>query len=133
MIKAQSCAARAEKCTHSVLIDLWYLTGMTSMPVLMKAPNLSTMALLCSQTFPCARGIQSKPGLMCRDACNIHGGLPSALQKYFGYKVFQPAAGQETAVFSILHGHDTYVRIVQARAFVCSFQHLPTVTEHVPS
>lgn len=78
------------------------------------------MALLCRQTCPYARGTPSKPGLVCRDVCEIHGRLPSALQKYFGYQSFRP--GQETAVLSVLHGHDTYVRMATGSGkSICMF------------
>lgn len=52
--------------------------------------------------------------------CEVHGRLQLALQKYFGYQSFRP--GQETAVLSVLHGHDTYVRMATGSGkSICMF------------
>ena len=78
------------------------------------------MALLCRQTCPYARGTPAKRGLVCRDVCKVYDRLSSALQKYFGYQNFRP--GQETAVLSILHGHDTFVRMATGSGkSICMF------------
>ena len=78
------------------------------------------MALLCRPTCPYARGTQTESDLACQSVCKVHGRLQLTLQKYFGHQNFRP--GQETAVLSVLHGHDTYVRMATGSGkSICMF------------
>ena len=78
------------------------------------------MAISCVSGCPLSRGLSETGACSSTTQCCICDQLTTKLTEHFGYTTFRP--GQRSAVLSILHGNDVFVRMATgAGKSLCMF------------